>query len=107
MKKLIFLVFCLSTGVLAQSGGAFTITKSVIAGGGGQNATGGTFSLDGTIGQAVAGTSSSGGTYSLRGGFWTPQAFTPTAASASISGQIRTADGRGIRNVRWSDTSYR
>ena len=54
---------------LAQSGGTFTITKSVIAGGGG-NATGGTFSMDGTTGQSLAGTTSTGGTFSLQSGFW-------------------------------------
>src|SRR5438309_6053612 len=54
---------------LAQSGGTFTITKSVIATGGG-SASGGTFSMDGTIGQSLAGTTSAGGTFSLQSGFW-------------------------------------
>ncbi|HEV8590991.1 MAG TPA: VCBS repeat-containing protein, partial [Pyrinomonadaceae bacterium] len=57
------------TTVAAQSGGTFTITKSVIAGGGG-HAAGGTFTIDGTIGQAVAGGPVTGGTFSVNSGFW-------------------------------------
>ncbi|MEQ1923789.1 MAG: hypothetical protein ABL952_14885, partial [Pyrinomonadaceae bacterium] len=45
-------VFLLTVGARAQSGGQFTIEKSVIAGGGG-TAAGGLFSLSGTIGQPV------------------------------------------------------
>src|SRR5260221_7445862 len=63
------LVMVAATSVLTQSGGQFTINKSVIAGGGG-SANGGTFSVDGTIGQAAAGTTSSGGTFNLQSGFW-------------------------------------
>ena len=82
-----------------QTGGAFTITQSVIASGGGQNSAGSTFSLDGTIGQALAGTQSTGGSFNVRGGFWAAQ-FAPTAAGASISGRIKTESGKGIRNVQ-------
>lgn len=53
----------------SQSGGLFEITKSVIAGGGG-NSAGGVFNLDGTTGQCVAGTTSTGGAFTLAGGFW-------------------------------------
>lgn len=53
----------------AQSGGNFTITKSVIAGGGGR-VSGGTYSLDGTIGQAIAGGPAIGGAYNLQSGYW-------------------------------------
>ena len=67
---------------LPQSGGTFTITKSVIAGGGGRT-TGGTFTLDGTIGQSVAGTNSTGGTFSLISGFW--------GGGSSAVPQIKTA----------------
>src|SRR5688572_927579 len=63
------LLVCLSSMSLAQSGGQFTITKSVIAGGGGR-ATGGTFTVDGTIGQSVAGGPSTGATFTLISGFW-------------------------------------
>ena len=52
----------------AQSGGPFTIQRSVIAGGGGSS-TGGSFTLQGTIGQGVVGAMSDG-THDLAGGFW-------------------------------------
>jgi hypothetical protein len=65
----VFLGLLCSTAGIAQSGGTFTITKSVIADGGGR-ATGGTFTVDGTIGQSVAGGPSTGGTFSLASGFW-------------------------------------
>ena len=55
-----FLLLTLQLAALAQSGGTFTITQSVIANGGGQDSMGGTFKVDGTVGQHVAGTSSSG-----------------------------------------------
>jgi len=55
--------------VWMQSGGAFQIEKSVIAGGGGRSA-GGAFTLNGTIAQSVAGTNSSGGGFQVAGGFW-------------------------------------
>ena len=98
---LFFLLFIsLLSSVAAQTGGTYDLSHNVIAGGGGSQSTGGTLTVDGTVGQPTAGTSSTGGTYSLRGGFWAFQAFAPTAAGASISGRIRTADGRGIRNVR-------
>jgi len=85
----------------AQTGGDFTITQSVIAGGGGQQSVGGTFSLDGTIGQAIAETApSSGGGFTVRSGFWT-SSFTPTAAGVSLSGRVKVegASGKGIRNA--------
>jgi len=62
-------LFVLSIPAVAQSGGSFTITKSVIAGGGGR-AAGGTFIVNGTIGQPLAGGPSNGGTFSVTSGFW-------------------------------------
>lgn len=61
-------VLLISLSIFAQSGGSFTITKSVIAGGGDRSA-GGTFVLDATIGQAITGTST-GGTFVLSSGFF-------------------------------------
>ena len=75
MKKLSLIIACLVLTVLvvsvarSQSGGSFTITKSVIGGGGGRTA-GGAFTLDGTMGEAVAGTTSTGGSFNLTSGFW-------------------------------------
>ena len=49
--RALFLGLALFSSIsLAQSGGGYTITKSVVAGGGG-HATGGTFTMDATIGQ--------------------------------------------------------
>ncbi|MBK6723592.1 MAG: hypothetical protein IPG58_10090 [Acidobacteria bacterium] len=55
-------VFWLPFAAFGQSGGIFQITKSVIAGGGG-NSTGGIFNLDGTTGQCLAGSTSTGGPF--------------------------------------------
>lgn len=52
----------------AQSGGAFEITRSTIASGGGDSSGGG-FAVSGTIGQIDVGDLSGGG-YTLSGGFW-------------------------------------
>lgn len=86
------------TNEIQMSGGAFTITKTVVAGGG-QTMQNAPRNASATTGQTVAGKTSSGGQFSLYSGFWTPDDFTPTAAGAVVSGQIKTADGRGIRNV--------
>ena len=80
----------------AQTGGTFTITKSVIAGGGGQ-ATGGVFLLDGTIGQSLAGTTSAGGTFELGSGFW--GGGSAPASGVTVSGRVVTPSGLGLRNA--------
>ena len=54
--------------VTAQTGGGFSLSGSVIAGGGGTS-TGGVFSVQGTLGQPVAG-GVSGGSFSMQSGFW-------------------------------------
>jgi hypothetical protein len=82
------------------SAGTFTISKTVIAGGGAemQNQS---RAVKSTAGQAIAGGTSTGGAFSLKSGFWTPDdSFVPTAASVMVSGRVLTAEGRGIRNVR-------
>lgn len=84
----------------AQTGGDFTITQSVIAGGGGQNSAGGTFAVDGTIGQSVAGGTITNPPFSLTSGFWNFSPLAPTAANVSVSGQVLTPGGGGIRNVQ-------
>lgn len=99
MKKIILFVIiaCLfSLSLSAQSGGNFQIVQSV-TGNSGETSSGGNFSLIGTSGQTTT-QQSSQIPYSLYSGFWS-STFSPTAANASISGRIITADGRGIRNV--------
>ncbi len=107
-KKIIIafsVLLCLATGVPAQSGGDFTITQSVIAAGGGQNTAGGTFALDATVGQAVAGNAMRGTPFTVTSGFWNFTPSGPTAASVSVGGRVRTANGQGIQNAVISITS--
>lgn len=84
---------------IVASGGQFILEKTVIAGGGTRKETL-PVSENGTTGQAVAGVRSSGGNFSLYSGFWTPENFTPTAASAVVGGRVLTSTGAGIRNVQ-------
>ncbi len=81
---------------LAQSGGNFEMTKSVIAGGGGASS-GGDFRIDGTIGQSLAGTTSSGGGFQLTSGFWGGTAA--PSSNISVSGRVTTPTGIGLRNA--------
>jgi hypothetical protein len=83
---------------IVASGGPFMLEKAVVAGGGNQMVSGALLQ-SGTGGQAVAGTRSTGGAYSLYSGFWTPDDLAPTAAPASISGQVTSGEGVGIRDV--------
>ncbi len=76
----LLLILSFFPGIQGQTGGNFTITQSVVAGGGGQQSAGGTFSLDGTIGQSIAGGASSGSPFSVTSGFWN---FTPSAPNTS------------------------
>jgi len=92
----------LSWSVNAQiaTGGNYTLNQAVIANGGGTSSDAGNiYKVEGTTGQAAAGTVSTGGTYTARGGFWSPNAFAPTAAHAVVSGRILGIQGEGLRNV--------
>lgn len=66
----------LTAHVFGQTGGNFAIEKSVVAGGGGQNAAGGNFALDGTIGQSAAGNALNNAPFTVTSGFWN---FSPLA----------------------------
>jgi len=98
------IIFGLASGAAAQSGGQFTIEKSVIAGGG-QSSTGGQFSVGSTTGQTVAGQKTGNTAFSLHAGFWNPDQFVPTAAEVTVGGRITTVGGGGIRNVRVTMTN--
>lgn len=81
-----------------MSGGSFTMTQSVIAGGGGemqQDAK----NLGGTIGQPLAGLNLSGNQYRHYSGFWI-QARLTQPNSAVAGGRVLNAEGKGIRNVQ-------
>jgi hypothetical protein len=84
---------------IVSSGGSFMLEKTVVAGGGNQ-AQQSALSSSGTAGQSIAGIKSNGGQFSLYGGFWTPEEFAPTAASVTGGGRVKTAAGKGIRNVK-------
>lgn len=84
---------------IAAIGGAYTLEKAVVASGGVAKQ-GATFGEHGTTGQSIAGIKSSGGQFSLYSGFWTPEEFPPTAAAVTVGGRIKTASGKGIRNVK-------
>ena len=91
--------FVLFSVINAQSGGTYTITQNVVAGGGSNSASGGQYTVAGTIGQSIAGQNAGGGTYGVHSGFWTPQPQGPTAAMVTLAGRVQTAQEIGIRNV--------
>lgn len=103
MKKILISIITFAiysaTTAEAQTGGAFEITKSVIASGGEQQSTGGSFSLDGTTGQSAAGGDLQNLLFSAYIGFWSPDTFVVTAANVSIGGRVLTANGAGISSA--------
>jgi hypothetical protein len=77
------LVFVVTAGVLAQSGGGFNLSWSAVPGGGGAGA-GGSYTVQGAIGQHdVGGPSMRAGKFEMRSGFWSPP-----EAPAAIPPQI-------------------
>ena len=100
----------ISDFALAQTGGTFDLSHSVIATGGGRSTgdlNGRTLQIDGTTGQSIAGTESiiSGGgssTFAIRGGFWIVAPIAPTAAAVSVSGRVTSATGLPIARARVS-----
>ena len=83
-----------------QSGGSFTIEKSVIANGGGSSSViTNVFLIEGTVGQNIAGTQSTSGEFSVHGGFWTPASFAPTAATVRVRGRVERSSGIGMGNA--------
>ena len=87
-----------SVNVFGQTGGDYAITQSVIASGGGQSANGGA-AIEGSLGQTLAGRAMSGNPFAVTNGFWNFTPLAPTAATASISGRILSAESGGVRNV--------
>ena len=112
MKKLIVIsglilsATILSPAQIAQNG-AYKLEQSVTASGGGDScstqpvvAGSATFSLTGTSGQSAVGTTLNNQPFTIRSGFFTPDAFAPTAATVSISGRVLTPNGSGLKNAR-------
>lgn len=85
--------------VQPQSGGVFTLTQTVIAGGGNMSA-GGDFLLESTVGQAVAGNALAGSGFAVTSGFWNFSPLGPTAAFAVVEGRVTSQSNRPIYNAR-------
>ncbi len=67
MLSLAWLIVSIGGAAMAQTGGGYILTRSVVSGGGGE-LTGGSYILAGLIGQPDAG-ALTGGNYSFAGGF--------------------------------------
>ncbi len=97
MKIFILLLFISFSGTtFAQSGGRFTLVRSVIAGGGTTFSTGGNFTLGSTVGQSTAGLLT-GTRYSVQGGFWiTPSflIFAPVKSGGNFTLSFETTAGK-------------
>ena len=98
MKRALFLAGLLmfASGAHAQSGGRFTMVRSVIAGGGATTSTDGNFSLSGTVAQPSAGLAADT-RFEMRSGFWvTPSflVFAPAKVGNSFSVSFETEPGR-------------
>lgn len=65
-----FILIAIGCFLPASLRAQWTLSRSVIAGGGGWNTTGAGYSLGATVGQPDAGGPATGGGYSLVGGFW-------------------------------------
>ncbi len=89
-------LFVVNFKARAQTGGSFDLSHNVAAGGGGSQSAGGNFTLSGTVGQPIAGTFSTSGTFNLRAGFWAFGSNTPTAATVSIQGEVKSLSGKKI-----------
>jgi hypothetical protein len=88
MRAPFWLVIVLATGIaaLAQSSGRFTMTRSVVAGGGTTFSSSTRFQLGSTIAQPLAAVPS-GTRFSIQGGFWiwpAPIIFAPVKVGSNF-----------------------
>src|ERR1039458_9554051 len=93
--KSIFLFLLVSSTAFAQSSARFTITRSVVAGGGTTTSTSSRFQLGSTIAQPLAAVPSSA-RFSIQGGFWirpAPVFFAPTAVNGNFIVSIQSELG--------------
>ena len=94
--KILFLFLLVSSTVFAQSSARFTITRSVIAGGGTTFSTSSRFQLGSTIAQPLAAVPSSA-RFSIQGGFWiqpVPIFFAPTEVGTNFLVSIQSELGK-------------
>ena len=94
-----FFIFCLavalSSGAWAQSSARFTITRSVVSGGGATFSSSARFQLASTVAQPLAAVPSSA-RFSIQGGFWiqpAPIFFAPAAVNGNFVVSIQTELG--------------
>jgi hypothetical protein len=96
MKTLILLLLVSISGTaFAQSSSRFTITRSVVAGGGTTFSSSARFQLGSTIAQPLAAVPSSA-RFSIQGGFWirpAPIFFAPTAVNGNFAISIQSELG--------------
>lgn len=100
MKSVIFgaiLLVLTAIAAPAQSGGNYEITQTVSTTGG--KVSGGNFTIEYTVGQPIAADSFPSIGFTMNIGFWTPNAFQPTAASVGVSGRVATPGGTGVPNM--------
>src|ERR1035437_4672986 len=93
--KILFLVLLVSSTALAQSSARFTITRSVIAGGGTTFSSSARFQLGSTIAQPLAAVPSST-RFSIQGGFWiwpSPTIFAPAKVGNNFMLSFQTEPG--------------
>src|SRR5471032_3233182 len=92
---LLLLLVSISGTAFAQSSARFTITRSVVAGGGTTFSTSSRFQLGSTIAQPLAAVPSSA-RFSIQGGFWirpAPIFFAPTAVNGNFLVSIQSELG--------------
>ena len=106
MRILLLLsLMCLSETAFAQSSARFTITRSVMAGGGTTISSGARFQLSGTIAQPLASVPS-GARFSIQGGFWiwpSPTFFAPAKTGDNFVVSFQTNPGNNY-TVQYTDT---
>ena len=96
--KFFFCILALAALSARAQAQGYSITKSVIAGGGGLNSTGGMYAVSGTIGQPDASGPLSGGSYTLVGGFWALPGAVQTPGAPLLS--VESLGGNNVR-VYW------
>ncbi|MBK6749685.1 MAG: carboxypeptidase regulatory-like domain-containing protein [Acidobacteria bacterium] len=107
IKNSLFFVLVVAVGLCSSitaqvaTGGGYTLEQSVVGNGGGTIGDA-QYTIDATAGQPAAGGNLVGSppTYGVRDGFWARFAVGTTAADATVSGRVRTANGNGLRGVR-------
>jgi hypothetical protein len=97
MKTLLLLaLISLAVPAFGQSSGRFTITRSVIAGGG-ATSTNTTFSMGSTVGEPVPSSTNTNGQFTIRSGFWVqpaPYVFAPRVANGNFLFSFETQPGQ-------------